>query len=96
LTAFAIEKQQLEALCVDGIGNVPVRCTLTFLDLKKPKRQQQAAARSKWWLQLRRRVSGYMQQSMEKSVFPLSEKRRATGYHVLRKNDSILGSIPEE
>jgi hypothetical protein len=96
LRNFTVEKKQLEALCIDCVGNIPVRCTLTFLDLKKQKRQQQAAARLKWWLQLRRRVSGYMQQSMEKSALPLSEKRRASGYQVLRKSDSILGSIPEE
>jgi hypothetical protein len=88
LRNFTVEKKQLEALCVDCVGNI--------LDLKKQKRQQQAAARLKWWLQLRRRVSGYMQQSMEKSALPLSEKRRASGYQVLRKSDSILGSIPEE
>jgi hypothetical protein len=59
----------------------------------KQRRQQQAAARLKWCSQLRRIVSGYIHQSMERSVFPLFEKRRITsGYQILQKSDSVLGS----
>jgi hypothetical protein len=38
LRVFPVERERLESSCVDNNDNVPVRCTLTFIDLIRSRR----------------------------------------------------------
>jgi hypothetical protein len=89
--SLTVEKSELvRSLCVDCNDNIPARCTLTFIDLKRQKRQKQAAARLNWWFQLRRKVSGYMHQSTHRPSFlPPFENRTVSGSSFKSNPDEV-------